>query len=414
MEGLKSIEIKEQEQVSDEDLTYIKSLNIGFPESITDGLCSYLGLNKDGYVSYYVGATWLKENVCTLTVLPKFPKLDFMSIFYKAIHSDIHPDYFESAYKIDLSKPLIKQPGLTSIFTPLVVAHYICVVRKLLEKGLKRNYILREENLNAKVKGHIMTLKNLQKNVISGHSERVLCRYQEYSIDYPENQLLKRALLAAESMLVSLLKPNIHLLSLLRKELQSFEGVSSNITPSAVKNIRKDKLHGEYPMAIKLAKLILKRTDFSIRQNGENNQYVPVFSIDMSKIFEFHVLSLLTRKYGRNNVLFQVDTKTMGRCDYLIPSEQLIVDAKYKAIYDEREMSYKLADIREVAGYGRSKHVLDLLQITDEKEPNCLIIYPKYYSSEDITMNEGPILDSSKQINGVVNFYTLDVKLPSI
>ena len=54
------------------------------------------------------------------------------------------------------------------------------------------------------------------------------------------------------------------------------------------------KIFGEYHEAIKLAKLILRRTDFSISDTSLVEHKVPEFTIDMSRIFEFHVLGILS------------------------------------------------------------------------------------------------------------------------
>lgn len=267
-------------------------------------------------------------------------KIDFLRIFSDALADDVAPSYFEEAYKINFNAPTIEESSLNSVLTPLMVAHFISIVNKLLKRGLKRNYIIREENLKSKVRGHILPLRNLQKNILRGHAEMVLCRFQEYSIDYPENQLIKRALLASESLLLGLKSKSNSLLFIIRRMITSFEGVSSNITPSAVKAIRRDKLHGEYPQAVELAKRILRRTDFSISENSATNQFVPEFAVDMSRIFEFHVLSLLKQKFQKEEVLFQVYAGIMGRCDYIVPSEKIVIDAKYKPLYAKTNRTF--------------------------------------------------------------------------
>lgn len=409
MEHLKPIRALEQERLTEEDNEYFQNLDLDFDDNSNKKVPLYLGISKDGECSYYIGATWLKTGSRPLVVLPKFPDIDFISIFANAISNNISPNYFEEAYSINFDAPLIYENALNSVLSPLIVAHYLSIIKKLLKRGLKKNYIIIEENKKNKIRGHILPLKNLQQNIARGHSERVLCRYQEYSFNYCENQLLKRALLASENLLVSYCPRNSKMLQIVRNALTEFEGISADITPSQVKSIKNDKLHGEYPQAIELAKRILRRTDFSINDSQHQEQGVPEFSIDMSRIFEFHVLDFLAKKFPNAEILFQENAGVMGRCDYLIPSEKLIIDAKYKANYPKRN---NREDIREVSGYARAERIRKICNIKDSNILNCLIIYPNDYG-ETLISNKN-IIEESIHINGIANFYTLGIKIPKI
>ena len=290
MDERSPIVLREQQQLDEQGREYIASLNLEYSSSENDEIPPFLGLSADGWSSYYVGAAWLKENSRPLVVRPKIDNIDFLGIFAEALSDNVSPVYFQKAYSIKLDTPFIEDEALNAVLTPLMVAHFVSVMRLLLSSGLKRSYIIREENLKNKVRGHILPLRNLQKNILRGHAEKALCRFQEYSFDYPENRLLKRGLLAAESLLLALRVPNNALLQLVRKCLLAFSEISSDITPQAVRSIRRDKLHGEYPEAITLAKRILARTDFAISEKATTSHRVPEFAIDMSRIFEFHVL----------------------------------------------------------------------------------------------------------------------------
>lgn len=414
MDRPRQIVISEQRLLSESDREYVNNLNLNYDNSSADAIPPYLGLSADGWSSYYVGACWLKNGCCPLVVHPKVKDIDFIRIFADALNDDILPEYFKDAYRINFDAPRIQAEALNSVLSPLIVAHFLCVVNRLLKRGLKRDYVIREENLKSKVKGHVLALKNLQKNILRGHAELTLCRFQEYSLDYPENQIIKRALLASEGMLMSLKAANNELLNIVRKVLPHFECVSSDITPTEIRSIKKDKLHGEYPVAVNLAKDILRRTDYSIYEDAVSNSAVPEFALDMSRIFEFHVLSLLTRKYAGKKVYFQESAGIMGRCDFLIPAEQLIIDAKYKMDYINKSNEVKRADIREVAGYGRSESVISKLHIEGDRTPDCLIIYPSEASSEKSELGAGPILSTAEQVSGVRNFYMLGVPFPTV
>ena len=415
MDSRSPIVLREQQQLDEKRREYIASLNLDFSSSENDTIPPFLGLSADGWSSYYVGAAWLKKNSRPLVVRPKIDNIDFLGIFSDALMDNVSPAYFQKAYSIKLDAPFIEDGTLNAVLTPLMVAHFLSVMRLLLASGLKRSYIIREENLKNKVRGHILPLRNLQKNILRGHAEKAICRFQEYSYDYPENRLLKRGLLAAESLLVALRVPNNALLQLVRKCLLSFNGISSDITPQAVKSIRRDKLHGEYPDAINLAKRILARTDFAISESSSTSHRVPEFAIDMSRIFEFHVLSVLRRHFIGQRILFQEYAGIMGRADYIVPSAQLIVDAKYKPYYTQKSSDILRADIRELAGYSRSQRIRNILKVEDNSEIPCLIIYPNgSYSGELQILSEQPILSQSEPMPGINSFYTLGIPIPSV
>ncbi len=414
MGQLQPIVLREQQKLDATKQAYVDSLALPFAATPSGKIPLYLGLSPDGWSSYYVGASWLRKESCPLIVLPKFDKIDYIRIFAEALNSGIAPEYFNEAYSINFDTPAIQNSTLNSVLSPLIVSHFLSVVNRLLKRGLKRNYIIREENLKCKVKGHILLERNFQKNIIRGHSEKVLCRYQDYSLNYPENQIIKRALLASKSMILALKSTNNELLQIIQKILFQFEGVDPNISPSEVKSIKRDKLHGEYPLAINLAKLILRRTDFSISENTSTAQFVPEFAIDMSRVFEFHVLGLLKEKYKNQSVLFQEYAGIMGRCDYLIPSEQLIIDAKYKEDYPNRQSNILREDIREVSGYGRSNRILKKLGIEDGHQPTCIIIYPNGEYKNGESLQETDLTQQAVPFNNIENFYSLGVAMPAI
>jgi len=404
------LRLREQQTLNEEQIQYLEGLGLLDFEVKQNDFQPTLGI-VGGQCSYYVGAVWLKKDH-PLVVYPKVDDIDFLRILSDAISYDIKQSYFEESYHIRFDEPYIEDNALNSVLSPLIVAHFLSIMKKLLSKGLKKNYIIREENLKNKVKGHILTLRTLQKNILNGHAERNYCRFQEYSVDYPENRLLKRALLASESMIKALKRDDNGFLLVIQKCLSYFNDVSKEISLSEVKTIRFDKLRGEYPEAIKIAKMILKRTDFSITLNADSLDKVPVFCIDMSRIFEFYVLGILQKQY--NDVEFQFNAGSMGRCDYLIPSEKLIVDAKYKEKFNERDTANIRADIREVVGYSRSAKVQNKLHVNSQESIPCLIIYPQGYSSEEFVLN-GSILENAVELRkDITDFYCLGIPVPRI
>ena len=84
---------------------------------------------------------------------------------------------------IDLDAPLINVPGMDVEIMPLIILHFAKLMEQLLKHSLKSDYVTREENLQSKIKGKLMFVQHLKRNVLLQHLDRNYCRYQEYSID---------------------------------------------------------------------------------------------------------------------------------------------------------------------------------------------------------------------------------------
>ena len=184
--------------------------------------------------------------------------------------------------------------------------------------------------------------------------DRVFCKFQEYTVDIPENRLLKKALVFSENYLTKLVSLDYHeSLGELKRQINqiksTFSQVSDEIEVYEIKALRKNKLFSNYSEAIKLAKMILQRFDYSISKSGSIQKSVPPFWIDMSRLFEIYVYSKLHEAYG-NTIQFQVPGHLKTVVDFIKTDEKLILDAKYKTRY-QKHNSPLLADIREVSGY---------------------------------------------------------------
>jgi 5-methylcytosine-specific restriction enzyme subunit McrC len=205
--------------------------------------------------------------------------------------------------------------------------------------------------------------------------------------------------------------------------LACFEQVSDDISFSEIKRIKVNALYKEYVEAIELAKMILKHFGYSFKRAGEKEKELPPFWIDMSALFELYVYSLLRDAYG-NTVVYQTNdsgTKqntthgTYGYVDFLKKDEQLIIDTKYKEIYQE-EKGYDIDNIRQLSGYARDTGVLKKLavfkagtkDIDDEKVVDCVIIYPDTTKSDNFESRKL----QEEEISGFTKFYKCGIKLP--
>ena len=408
----------------------------------------YLGIIKDGEflkAHYYIGASWFIKDECAFIVKPKV-EVDYIKLFMTALemNSENEAAYFSNYYYIDFEKPAIKTNALDNVITPLLILHYISLLKHLVSKGLKKGYVVKEENLQSKIRGRILLQRHLTKNVFAKREDRVYCRFQEFTEDIPENRILKKALSFSVRFInqyesfKSYLQELTPLLSVVGS---AFENVSEEVTIAQVTKVNAGKIFRHYEAAIKVAKLILRHFDYSIDNVSGKSQDVRPFCIDMPRLYEMYVLSLLRKAYG-DQIKFQVKGCRKTQVDYIKKSEneKLIIDAKYKPRYSESNQGI-LDDIREISGYARDEKILKALDWKPEEEytkgnyfPKCLIIYPdpntrferEKGDSEDETeesamieltgdfSKDGILCDSLhlRKIPGFKDFYKIAVPLP--
>lgn len=372
--------------------------------------------NKDLYewqTYNRIGAQWLDvKREQALVVTPKIENINFTEMFLSCLESGLEVNRFSDIYDIDFEQPAIQTDALDNVLTPLIIIHFLTVVEGIAKRGLKRGYVHREENLK-KVKGRIRILTNERKNIIPRRFDRVYCQYNEFTVDIPENRLIKKALLFAQKELARLssFKYNSRALLLENKCLAAFSQVSSEIELRDVKLIKSHKLFREYDLAVKLAKTILRRNDYSIKKASDKKETTPVFWLDMALLFEHYVYSILHKQYG-DTIRYQFQGTGEERPDFLYINEndRRILDAKYMDLDKKRDLSI----IRQLAGYARDVKVLKELGYAKEKMADvvvpCYFLYPTKNDSNDVANRK--ILDDGKEISDWIKFYKIGVALP--
>lgn len=433
------IKLTEHQSFGDVDFEKIKGHDLIFQQTNYLKEPKYLGI-YDYCASYYIGASWLVKNELAVIVTPKMKNIDFVTMFLEALEVDTknESDYFAQCYGIQFDEPTIETDEQLNQLTPLLVLHFISLLERLVKRGMKRDYIVREENLKTKVKGRLLITKHLQNNVFQQRADRVYCQYQEYTDDIPENRLLKKALLFAdriinnyESLKAQSSYSEIH--SRLLRLKNELSHISDEIESYQVQKLSTNKLFKEYKETIRVAKMLLRRYDYSISEASEEQHSTPPFWIDMSRLYEMWVFSQLEKAYP-GQIQFQVKGHCGTAVDFIKKDECLIMDAKYKPHYDYSNRGI-IDDIREISGYARDWKILQRLSITKtySEEIKCLIIYPEpvvFQTDEtlseeerqdisndtckDVTTFDGKLIDLCSEIRWFRNFYKISVKLPMI
>lgn len=424
-------ELKEHECLDKNHHEFIRSLNIPFCKTDYEGTPKYLGIHNDSLTaSYYIGADWLsEEHDKAVVVTPKMPKVDFVEMYMCALKFESAADYFSKFYSIDFDRKPIETGVLNNQLTPLLIIHFLAMLRRLSKRGLKKDYIIREDNLQSKIKGKIRIAQNIRLNDINKRNDRAYCQYQEYTVDNPENRLLKKALLFSQRYIHRLNRHNSYndIRTITNSLLSVFADVSEEIEIHEVNRVVSNKLFKEYKEAIRIAKMILRQFNFSISKIGIDTKTTPVFWIDMSRLYEVYVYTKLYESYD-DKIKFQVPGYRRTAVDFLKTDENVIIDTKYKPKYDGSNGGI-IEDVRQISAYARDKKILKALGADQSLVPACLIIYPeKMIDNENKEEDEGAdvceeldkftpdksILSQATQINGYTKFYKLSVRLPKM
>lgn len=409
---MKPIVIQEHEQLSIEQNDRYERLSlVRWDKPMDNSPWGY-------YASYMIGAEWIDEKeALVVTTKRGMEKIDFLTMFMTCFTSDLSVEAFSEIYNIDSEASTIYAPSLKGVLSPLIVLHFLGVVSRI--RSLKKSYVHYSENLK-KVKGHIKVMKNERKNIAVKRFDRVFCDYNEYTTDIPENRLIKKALLFSKQILRPVIenhqsgtKVNI----MLSRALTMFENVSEDVQIREVRRMKGHKLFSEYNEAVRLAKLILQRYDYSISKTSKDEEYVSPFTLDMSLLYEHYVYGLLREAYG-NRILYQCEGET-GFPDFLYCSSgfRAILDTKYIPKYETASLDNYV--IRQLSGYSRDLPILKKLGYKDIDEespvPNvpCIIIYPKDGDDVKNPFKNRELKDLCKTpVRKLARFYKICIPLP--
>lgn len=365
------------------------------------------------YASYVLGAQWLDQaRGLSLVVSPKqgCARIDFLQMFGRCLASGIESKALAQIYSLDLEQPRIKAPQLRSVLSPLILAHFLSVIQELLQRGLKRGYVSREENLK-KVKGRLAISLNERCNIQRKRLDKFYCRYQEYSEDIPENRILKKALRFAQQILYTLESAGLRpLQEAISRCLSSFARVGDEIEVWELKQFKTQKLYKEYPVAIQLAQTILRLYDYSLTKVTAREELCPVFWLDMSLLYEHYVLGLLREAYG-DRIEYQKEGAT-GLPDFVCYQPQLVMDTKYMPRLAGAELGTDIA--RQLAGYARDRR---LFREAPTAPIPCLVIYPTTEEAEQNPFAAHPLEDflcPEREDKDIWGFYRLAVPLPTL
>ena len=365
--------------------------------------------------SYFVGVDWLQEGKTAIRIKPKFDhkenqiEVNYLRMLEEALKEPKNFDHLDGLLYVDFSKPSITVPRQDDMLSLFLISEFLYVIKRITDKGLRKSYYLIETNQRSKIKGKLLISRNIKKNNIRGNYSDNYCRYQEFGVDIPENRVLKKAINTSSFILDSYHSDVINRLKQIITDISpKWRGVKAECDAGKICEWKINPFFKEYVVAIRIAKLILRKMAFNQVLHNADMTSTPPYWIDMSKLFEMYVLSKLRDKFGE-----RVDYHPNFRGqepDYLLREDDkhppFIIDAKYKR-YGEQNI--ETDDIRQVSGYGRMKKLREKLNVTDHSLIPCLIIYPEHDSNDTI-----PPSDKWADEGRYIDVYKLGLNLPII
>jgi 5-methylcytosine-specific restriction enzyme subunit McrC len=380
---------------------------------------------------YYVGAGWLRPGEVAVQVQPKLNEagrnLNHLAMLFACLSDTEVTPHLGELYELDLEAPPVQLPRQDDLLTPILVAHFLHLVSTVVRQGLRKGYNPVKRELRGRVKGKIEVAKTLRQGVLKGRPLAVACAYEDFSVDIPENRLLKQALRFAGHHLQRYPALEVEMAPLLRYCEPAFASVSEDGEWHDALNSGRNPLYRSYNEAIRVGQLLLRRFGYSLRETDEEaggKVAVPPHWLDMSRLFELYVLGLLRKQFGQR-VLYgkeQAQGK-YGLPDFLLQGETpWIIDTKYKRAYQKRD--YLIEDIRQLSGYARDTGVLERFGYSEPAERartviNCLIVYPqRLIGANELAdmVEQFPAEDRLQDfaIKEFTKFYKLAVCLPQL
>lgn len=258
----------------------------------------------------------------------------------------------------------------------IFIQQFITSVQAILRQGLKRDYLRREDNLSW-MKGKLRVSAQLSKNSV--RPDRFQVEYDEYSVERPENRLLKTAIEK-----VRRLTRNPSLIRQLHPLQAHFEPVAAVADVAvAFSQVRLDRHMHHYVQALDWAKLILQGESPHCMQ-GQANAISLLFP--MEAVFESFVAAWMRHHQRHYRVETQAREKSLARFntrkmftlkpDIWLRSATdaepgpIVCDTKWKMIQTHKP-GFNLAqdDMYQMLAYGL--HYLD-------GEGELLLIYPEH------------------------------------
>ena len=338
------------------------------------GVSARRGVGKIITVKNYVGVIALKDGT-VIEILPKVysEKAETGSEDAKRLLVRMLNTLYNVSYKNLQSANLdVCHMNLLEVF----VRMFVDEVLQLTKQGLKSSYKTLEDNLTC-FRGKIQFSKHIRLNF--AHKERVYVSYDAFSVNRPENRLLKSTL--------SYLYTHSHS-SKNKKDIKNLLNVFDEVEPSTnydadFAKIVPDRNTKAYTAALNWARVFLKGKSFT-SFSGSTASLALLFP--MEKLFECYIATLLRNQLlphkcsvsaqDKGYYLFDEPKRFALRPDIVIKTQDgsvFIMDTKWKLLNGNAKKHYGISqsDMYQMyAYYQKYTH-------NQNRVHSVTLIYPK-------------------------------------
>jgi 5-methylcytosine-specific restriction enzyme subunit McrC len=248
----------------------------------------------------------------------------------------------------------------------IFISMFLEELSKLIQKGLKSDYITKEENLMY-LKGKLKINEQIKRNYI--HKERFFVEYQEFLSDRVENRLIRTTL----EYLYKKSKSNLNQ-QRIREFLFVFDEISScKDIKIGFSKVRLDRQMKDYEQVLRWCRIFLLENSFS-PYKGKDIAFALLF--DMNLLFESYVGYYLKQKeldvylQDKGKYLIEEPNKFALKPDIVInknKANEIIADTKWKILSEDKtHQGVSQNDMYQLYAYG-TKY---------ENCKNMYLIYP--------------------------------------
>lgn len=379
--------------------------------------------------SHFIGIDWLTdEQDAAVYVYPKLEDLDYLNMFSSCLKHPIVAKHTKNLYEIKFNEPRIEMEQKDDRLTPLLVVHFLHLLKTIVRKGLKKSYYKVDRNLNSKIKGKVIISQTIKQNLLKNKLLKTFCQYDEFGFNGIENRLLKHTLLYVKkylSIFPSHSDFSKDATQIFNYCLPAFHEVDEKIEIKSITGIKTNVFYKEYSEAIRLANLILKRFGYDIKNvEGQNNKVkIPPFWIDTAELFERYCEVQLRKIFSTKELRAGYDDKNIKagfdiRPDFIV-NNGLVIDSKYRTIYQKEKVWNDLKikdDIEQLCMYSRNKEVRSHAKLDENQEPKIVFLYP--ITKDEIGLEKIRDLDTLKgteyENEYFYEMFKIPIKLPTV
>lgn len=270
----------------------------------------------------------------------------------------------------------------------LFVRMFLDEAHRLIQCGLKSDYTVKQDNETC-VRGKIVFSEHIRKNLL--HRERIFVEYDVFSVDCPENRLVKSTALYLQRHTTDLQN---------RRDLRIVLSVMDQVPVS--KNVEQDfqrcsrsRFMADYQRLLELCRVFLQGKSFTAFSGG---QAALALLFPMERIFESYVAAVLRRHLDARQYRLHVQVKDKYLFDLpkerfalrpdlviedLDSGEKTVLDTKWKLLSSQKHNNYGISqtDMYQMYAYQKEYQAKQAVLLYPDCEAVAGQQFPLCYSS---------------------------------